>query len=108
NLATHGAIGVDVHRTSRSQSGAGEFGVLFQLNRQFSGYVKLPRQSSVLATGSPRLLRHSLTSMVLLVPSVMSVIRSLLLTMKTPGLFTDVLGSAVGRLTAGPRPLLAR
>src|SRR5579871_486357 len=104
----HGAWGVDVHKTSRSQSGVAELGVLFQLNRQFSGYVKLPRQSSVPLAGSPRLFRHSLTSIVLLVPSVISVMRTLLLTMKTPGLFTEVLGSAVARLTAGPRPLLAR
>src|SRR4051812_48178569 len=88
-VAMHGARVTETHSTSRSQSGLLLLGVLFQLNRQYSGYVRLPRQSNFAPPEGDGMFRHSATSRVLLVPSAISAIRVRLLTMKTPGCVTD-------------------
>src|SRR5262245_35574506 len=84
-VAMHGARVTETHSTSRSQSGLLLLGVLFQWNRQYSGSVRLPRRSTFCPPAGAGTCRHSATSSVLLVPSVISAIRVRLLTMKMPG-----------------------
>src|SRR5262245_27210263 len=105
-VAMHGARGIETQSTSRSQSGVLLLGVLFQWNKEFSGYVRLPRQSNLVPPGGEGTLRHSATSNVLLVPSAISAMRGRLLTMNTPGFVTESSGRY--SLIIGPKPLFAR
>src|SRR5262245_3748118 len=91
-VAMHGARGIETQSTSRSQSGLLLLGELFQWNSEFSGYVRLPRQSNFAPPGGDGMFRHSATSRVLVVPSAISAMRVRLLTINTPGAVTGKAG----------------